>query len=175
MKRCSGSGKEGSWVQECLSPWCWGAHPSTWVCSPIQNLLDPVIFQTFVEVSSHVLCVSRSVVSDSVTPWTVAHQAPCLWGFSRQEYWSRVAMPSSRGSSQPRDQIQVSCFASGFFTSWATKKALRHIGIIINSVSSSFPLPPGDRRRWLKVPITAWSFWWQTPIQESTQTHLKKF
>ena len=29
----------------------------------------------------------------------------------------------SRGSSQPRDQTQVSHIASGFFTSWATKEA----------------------------------------------------
>ena len=32
-------------------------------------------------------------------------------------------MPSSRGSSQPRDQTQVSRIAGGFFTSWATNKA----------------------------------------------------
>ena len=31
---------------------------------------------------------SRSVVSDSATPWTVAPQAPPSMGFSRQEYWS---------------------------------------------------------------------------------------
>ena len=37
---------------------------------------------------------SRSVMSDSVTPWTIAHQAPLSMGFSRQEYW-RI----SRGSS----------------------------------------------------------------------------
>ena len=46
-------------------------------------------------------------MSDSSTPWTVAHQAPLSMGFSRQEYWGGVALPSSRGSSQPRDQIQV--------------------------------------------------------------------
>ena len=34
-----------------------------------------------------------------------------------------VAMLSSRGSSQPRNWIQVSCIASGFFTDWATKEA----------------------------------------------------
>ena len=28
-----------------------------------------------------------SVVSNSVTPWTVAHQAPLSMGFSRQEHW----------------------------------------------------------------------------------------
>ena len=28
------------------------------------------------------------------TPWTVAHQAPPSMGFSRQEYWSAVPLPS---------------------------------------------------------------------------------
>ena len=90
------------------------------------------------------------------TPWTVAHQAPPSRGFSRQEYWSGVplpslvlshqtcptlcdpmdcnppgssvhgilqagilewvAMPSPRGSSQLKDQTEVSCIAGGFFT-----------------------------------------------------------
>ena len=34
-----------------------------------------------------------------------------------------VAFPFSRGSSQPRDQTQVSWIADGFFTSWATTEA----------------------------------------------------
>ena len=34
-----------------------------------------------------------------------------------------LACPFSRGSSQPRDRIQVSCIARGFFTSWATREA----------------------------------------------------
>ena len=37
---------------------------------------------------------SLSVVSDSATPWTVAHQAPPSMGFSRQEYWSGLPFPS---------------------------------------------------------------------------------
>ena len=37
---------------------------------------------------------SRSVVSDSATPWTVVHQAPPSIGFSRQEYWSGLPFPS---------------------------------------------------------------------------------
>ena len=28
------------------------------------------------------------------TPWTAAHQAPLSVGFSRQEYWSQVPLPS---------------------------------------------------------------------------------
>ena len=33
-------------------------------------------------------------MSDSVTPWTVAHQAPLSTEFSRQEYWSVLPFPS---------------------------------------------------------------------------------
>ena len=36
-----------------------------------------------------------------------------------------VAMPSSRGSSWPRDQTCVSCIAGGFFTVWAIRKVQR--------------------------------------------------
>ena len=32
-------------------------------------------------------------------------------------------MPSFRGSSQPRDRIQVSRIAGGFFTIWVTREA----------------------------------------------------
>ena len=32
------------------------------------------------------------------TPWTAAHQAPPSMGFSRQEYWSGVSLPSLKGT-----------------------------------------------------------------------------
>ena len=35
-----------------------------------------------------------SVVSDSVRPWTAAHQAPLSMGFPRKEYWSGLLFPS---------------------------------------------------------------------------------
>ena len=38
------------------------------------------------------VCVC-SVVSNSVTPWTVARQAPLLREFSRQEYWCELPIP----------------------------------------------------------------------------------
>ena len=38
--------------------------------------------------------VSHSVMSDSATPGTVAHQAPQSMGFSRQEYQSGLPFPS---------------------------------------------------------------------------------
>ena len=33
----------------------------------------------------------------SATPWTAAYQAPPSMGFSRQEYWSGVPLPSATG------------------------------------------------------------------------------
>ena len=54
------------------------------------------------------------------TLWTLAHHTPLSMGFCRQENWSEwVAMPSSKGSSQPRDWTPVSCvscLAGRFFT-----------------------------------------------------------
>ena len=32
-------------------------------------------------------------MSDSATPWTVAHQAPLFMEFPRQEYWSGLPFP----------------------------------------------------------------------------------
>ena len=37
--------------------------------------------------------LSHSVVSNSATPWTVAHQAPLSMKFSRQGYWSGLPFP----------------------------------------------------------------------------------
>ena len=45
------------------------------------------------------VCV-RSVVSDSVTPWTIAHQDPLSVAFSRQEYWSALPFPSPLGENK---------------------------------------------------------------------------
>ena len=69
---------------------------------------------------------SLSRVQFFATPWTIQSME-----FSRPEYWSGypfpilewVAFPFSRGSSQPRDQTQVSCIAGGFFSSWAAREA----------------------------------------------------
>ena len=40
---------------------------------------------------------SLSRVRLLATPWTTAHQAPPSMGFSRQEYWSGVPLPSPNG------------------------------------------------------------------------------
>ena len=50
------------------------------------------------------------------TPWTPACQAPLSVGILQARILEWVAMPSSRGSFQPRDGTQVSLNAGGFFT-----------------------------------------------------------
>ena len=50
------------------------------------------------------------------TAGTIAHQAPLSIGILQARILEWVAMPSSRGSSQPRDWTQVSCIEGEFFT-----------------------------------------------------------
>ena len=61
-----------------------------------------------------------SVISDSfATLWPVVPQAPSVHGGFQARILAWVAISSSRGSSQPRDQTlvsHVSCIVSGFFT-----------------------------------------------------------
>ena len=67
-----------------------------------------------------------SVVSDSVTPWTVACQAPLSVGFSRQEYWSGLPCPSPGDLPDPGIELVslVSpALAGGFFTTSAIWEA----------------------------------------------------
>ena len=63
-----------------------------------------------------------SVMSDSVTPWTVACQAPLSMEFSRQEYWSGLSFPSLGVLSDPGIEpvsLVSPALAGGFFTASA--------------------------------------------------------
>ena len=59
---------------------------------------------------------SLSRVRLLVTPWTAAYQAPPSMGFSRQEYWSGVPLPSlfvSLGKFIPRYLIVFVAMVNG--------------------------------------------------------------
>ena len=60
--------------------------------------------------------LSNLAVSNSVTLWTVVHQAPLSMGILQARIVEWVALTSFRGSSQPCDGTQVSCIAGRFFT-----------------------------------------------------------
>ena len=53
-----------------------------------------LVTKYFVIIRTLSLCLVISVVSDSATLWTVAHQAPLSMEFSRQEYWSGLSFLS---------------------------------------------------------------------------------
>ena len=42
------------------------------------------------------------------TPWTTAYQAPLSMGFSRQEYWSGVPLPSEMVYIAVRKYVDIS-------------------------------------------------------------------
>ena len=56
-------------------------------------------------------------------PMTVAHKSPLSMGILQARILEWVIMPSSRGSSQPRDRTQVSWIAGRFFTTGTTREA----------------------------------------------------
>ena len=59
---------------------------------------------------------SCSVVSNSVTPRTGAHQAPLSLGFPRQEYWSGLPFPSPGDLPDPGIEPMFPVPQCGFFT-----------------------------------------------------------
>ena len=60
--------------------------------------------------------LSLSRVLLSATLWTVVGQAPLSMGILQARILEWVAMFSSKGSSQRREQTKVSCIAGGLFT-----------------------------------------------------------
>ena len=65
------------------------------------------------------LLFSCPIVSDSVTPWTVARQTPLPIRFTRQESWSGLPFLPLE-SSQPRDRSCISCIGRQILYLWAT-------------------------------------------------------
>ena len=58
-----------------------------------------------------------SVVADSATPWTVAHEDPLSMEFSRQEYWGGMPFPPPRDLPNPGIEPMFPALEGGFFTS----------------------------------------------------------
>ena len=120
-------------------PW----HPvnnsvSAFSVSPVYFIEVQLIYNIVLTSTVHAHVLSHlSCVWLFATLGTVAHQAPLSMGFSRQEYW--VAMPSSRGSSNPGlPHCRQSLYC------WATREAQFLLyGTVIQLyiyLSHSFPL-----------------------------------
>ena len=82
---------------------------------------------------NEIVSESCPVVSDSLQPHGL-HSPGILQ--ARMLEW--VAVPFSTGSSQPRDQTQVSRIAGRFFTSWATREAKEYWGVSLSFLQQIF-------------------------------------
>ena len=87
-------------------------------------------------VDAWVLVLSRSVMSDSVTHMDCSPPGSSVREISQARILEWVAMPSSRGSSPPRDWTPVFHIVGRFFTVWATREAP---GIDCTEKSKFFP------------------------------------
>ena len=67
------------------------------------------------------MCVSQYHVQLFVTPW-INPSRLLLPGILQARILEWIIIPFSRGSSQPRDRIQVSCTAARFFSIWVTRE-----------------------------------------------------
>ena len=92
---------------------------------------------------------SLSRVRLLATPWTAAHQAPPSMGFSRQEYWSGVPLPSPArlGATKWKCQRISEQQAGKWFPA---PTGMRATELQADTPDFRFPLPsnPG-RDRWL--------------------------
>ena len=87
--------------------------------------------------SPSISCVLCVVTQSCLTLWNPTDCSPpgsSVHGILQARILEWVAMPSSRGSSQPSDQTQVSHIAGRFFTIWATK------GLQVNNSETTIPL-----------------------------------
>ena len=97
--------------------WTPGCH----VCCPDSVFLglQNTVRNKFLLFTSYLKSESHSVVSDSLQP----HGLCIVHGILQARILEWVAVPFSRGSSQPSPGTQVSHIAGIFFTIWATREA----------------------------------------------------
>ena len=62
------------------------------------------------------------------TPWTAAHQAPPSMGFSRQEYWSGLPLPSPKKAERQRiDAFELWCCRRLLRVPWTARRSNQSI------------------------------------------------
>ena len=85
---------------------------------------------------------SLSRVRLFATPWTVAHQAPPSMGFSRQEYWSGLPLPSPGDLPNPGTEPGPPAFQADAFTSEPPgKKTAASNAVVRGRPNPIWPVP----------------------------------
>ena len=73
------------------------------------------------------MCLVTQSCPTLCNPMVCSLSGCSVYGVLQVRILEWIAMPSSRGSAQLKDQTQVSHIARGFFTSWATREAQRGV------------------------------------------------
>ena len=87
--------------------------------------------------SSSLVCVSHSVVFDSLRPLELS-MGFSVYGILQARILKWIAIPFSRGTSQPRNWNLVSCMAGRFFTVWATGKSSLLCSCYLRAIPDSY-------------------------------------
>ena len=83
-------------------------------------ICESTLFSPNISLTLLTCVLNLSVVSDSATSWTVAHQSLLSMRFSKQEYWRGLSGPSPGDLPNPRIEpasLESPALAGGLFTS----------------------------------------------------------
>ena len=118
---------------------------------------------------------SLSRVWPSATPWTAAFQASPSMGFSRQEYWSRVRLPSpkvawwgwkpSGQSCLPSASCCISLSSQWPFLRTSSPPGTHRVPVLIPPPSKNQNFPVAARR-------AAHAMWWQENLRVFQMFHV---
>ena len=93
-------------------------------CMCMWHIFVCVCVYIYIHIHTHThIVLSRCHVQLFATPWTAAHKVPLSSGILQPRILKWVAMHSSSGSSQLRDQTEASHITGEFFTNWSTREA----------------------------------------------------
>ena len=145
-----GSSRELKDILRLHSFWQWTHFSTIWVSWCYHLLIFLSIWMIFLKfyiflithkVGQLLICFLVKVAQSCLTPCDPMD----IHGILQARILDWVAFPFSRGSSQPRDQTQVSHIAGRFFTSWATKEAQTPWNYMPNIQPSVHIQLPGER------------------------------
>ena len=104
----------GTWKDGTDEPWYW--------CRAAAAFTPALTFNSKHIEPNAVLCLVTQLCPTLSDPMDCSPSFSSLCGILQARILEWVAMPSSRGSSWPRDGTQVSRIAGGFFIVWATRE-----------------------------------------------------
>ena len=124
---------------------CWVTRSQSTLCNPVRLLCPWDSPGKNTGVVCHVLL--QGIFSTQGLNSCLPHCRQILYCLSHHRSsgmleW--VAYPFSWGPAWPRNQTRVSCTAGGFFTSWATREALKHITCFKLHIWNSFQISLND-------------------------------